>query len=130
MPLPDPHLGVGDLDPDFWREALALFAFGAVSPWLSMVDLDKYGRCVDRVQSLDISTVACCYSPVIEGPLIERAFAHVRQLPALDPAPAARSVRARPGHRRDLSAQDVTPPSDRHDQSARCADAMGWSTDR
>jgi len=76
---------VGNLDPDFWREALALFAFGAVSPWLSMVDLDKYGRCVDRVQSLDISTVACCYSPVIEGPLIERAFAHVRQLPALDP---------------------------------------------
>ena len=86
-PLPDPHLGVGDLDPDFWREALALFAFGAVSPWLSMVDQDKYGRSVDRVQSLDITTVACCHSPVIEGSLIERAFAHVRQFPALDPPP-------------------------------------------
>jgi len=84
-PLPDPELGIGDLDPDFWREGLALFALGAVSPWLSLVDEGKYGRYVDRVQSLDITTIACCHSPVIEGPLIERAFAHVRQLPAIDP---------------------------------------------
>jgi flavorubredoxin len=84
-PLPDPQIEVADLDPDFWREGLALFAFGAVSPWLALVDEGKYGRYVDRVQSLDITTVACCHSPVIEGPLIERAFSHIRQLPTLDP---------------------------------------------
>ena len=84
-PLPDPQMGVGDLDPDFWQGGLAMFALGAVSPWLSLVDEGKYGRYVDRVQSLDITTVACCHSPVIEGPLIERAFAFVRKLPTLDP---------------------------------------------
>ena len=86
-PLPDPLIAIADLDPDFWHEGLALFALGAVSPWLSLVDEDKYGRYVDRVQSLDITTVACCHSPVIEGPAIERAFAHIRRLPTLDPPP-------------------------------------------
>jgi hypothetical protein len=84
-PLPDPQIELADLDADFWHEGLALFALGAVSPWLSLVDEGKYGSYVDRVQSLDITTVASCHSPVIEGTLIERAFAHIRQLPALDP---------------------------------------------
>ena len=84
-PLPDPELGVADLDPEFWDEGLALFALGAVSPWLSLVDEDKYGRYVDQVQRLDITTVAACHSPVIEGPFIERAFARIRQLPAIVP---------------------------------------------
>jgi flavorubredoxin len=86
-PLPDPEMGVGDLEPDFWRDAMALFALGAVSPWLSMVDEGKYGRYVDRIQNLAITAVASCHSPVIEGPFIERAFGHVRRLPALDPPP-------------------------------------------
>jgi flavorubredoxin len=84
-PLPDPGMAVGDLDPHFWRDASALFAYGAVSPWLSMVDEVKFGRTVDRVQSLGITTIACCHSPVIEGALIEKAFAQVRQLPSLEP---------------------------------------------
>jgi flavorubredoxin len=84
-PLLDPGMAVGDLDHEFWYEGLSLFALGAVSPWLSMVDPDKYGRFVDRVQGLDITTIASCHSPVIEGPFIERAFDRIRQLPALDP---------------------------------------------
>lgn len=84
-PLPDPHLGIADLDPEFWNFGLAMFALGAVSPWLSIVDETKYGRHVDRVQSLDIRTIACCHSPVIEGPFIERGFARIRELPALPP---------------------------------------------
>jgi hypothetical protein len=78
-------MAIADLDPDFWTEGLALFARGAVSPWLSLVDERKYGHYVDRVQNLAITTVAACHSPVIEGPLIERAFGHIRQLPSLDP---------------------------------------------
>jgi flavorubredoxin len=62
-PLPDPQVGVADLDPDLWAQGLALFALGAVSPWLSMVDERKYGRYVDRVQNLAIPTVASCHSP-------------------------------------------------------------------
>ena len=84
-PLPDPKLGVADLDAEFWDFGLALFALGAVSPWLSMVDETKYGRYVDGIQGLDITTIASCHSPVIEGPFIERAFARVRELPSLPP---------------------------------------------
>jgi flavorubredoxin len=86
-PLPDPEMAVGDLDPDFWFEGLALFGLGAVSPWLSLVDEGKYGRYVDRVQNLDITTVAACHSPVLEGPLIQQAFENIRRLPSLDPPP-------------------------------------------
>ena len=66
---------------------MTLFALGAVSPWLTMLDPDKYGRYVDRVQNLDITTIAACHTPVIEGPFIEQAFARVRELPTLDPPP-------------------------------------------
>ena len=86
-PLPDPTASIADLDREFWDFGLALFALGAVSPWLSLVDTDKWGRRVDAVQSLDITTVAACHSPVIEGPFIEQAFTRIRQLPTID-APA------------------------------------------
>jgi hypothetical protein len=86
-PLPDPQAGVGDLDPEFWDFGLALFALGAVSPWLSLVDGDKYTRYVDQTQGLDIKTVAACHSPVIEGPLIDKAFARIRELPSIAPPP-------------------------------------------
>lgn len=86
-PLPDPTASIADLDREFWDFGLALFAIGAVSPWLSWVDTDKWGRRVDAVQSLDITTVAACHSPVIEGPFIEQAFTRIRQLPTID-APA------------------------------------------
>ena len=83
-PLPDPGAGIADLDQDFWFEGMALFALGAVSPWLTMLDAAKFAKSVDRVQSLDITTIASCHSPVIEGPFIERAFGRIRELPALD----------------------------------------------
>ena len=83
-PLPDPHMGIADLEEEFWFFGLMLFALGAVSPWLSMVDDVKYGRFVDRVQNLDIKTIAACHTPVIEGRFIERAFSRIRQLPTLD----------------------------------------------
>ena len=84
-PLPDPQVGVADLDPEFWSFGLAMFALGAVNPWLSLVDEAKYGQRVDLVQSLEITTIACCHSPVIEGPFIERAFARIGERPSLPP---------------------------------------------
>jgi flavorubredoxin len=84
-PLPDPNLGIAELDSEFWDFGMHMFALGAVSPWLTMLDTAKYGRYVDTVQALDISTIAACHSPVIEGPYIERAFDRVRQFPTLDP---------------------------------------------
>ena len=86
-PLPDPKVGVADLDPEFWKFGMTLFAFGAVSPWLSMLDHDKYGRFVDRVQGLDVTTIAGCHTPVLEGALIQQAFEHVRAFPLVEPPP-------------------------------------------
>jgi flavorubredoxin len=86
-PLPDPNMPVADLDPDLWRFGMTLFAFGAVSPWLAMVDHDKFGRFVDTVQGLDITTIASCHSPVLEGPLIQQAFDHIRAFPSVPPPP-------------------------------------------
>jgi flavorubredoxin len=86
-PLPDPNLAIADLDPDFWQFGMTMFAFGAVSPWLSMLDHDKYGRFVDRVQSLEITTIAACHTPVIEGAFIQQAFARIRELPLVEPPP-------------------------------------------
>lgn len=83
-PLPDPSTTIADLDQDFWFHGLWMFALGAVSPWLTMLDTDKYGKYVDGVQNLDITTIASCHSPVIEGPFIEQAFARIRELPTLD----------------------------------------------
>ena len=86
-PLPDPGAGIADLDPEFWEFGLAMFALGAVSPWLSLVDPVKYGKYVDGVQNLDITTIAGCHSPVIEGEFIDKAFARIRALPTIDPPP-------------------------------------------
>jgi flavorubredoxin len=83
-PLPDHTLGVADLDEEFWTGGMHLFALGAVSPWLTMIDPVKYGKYVDGVQNLDIKAVASCHSPVLEGEFIDKAFATVRRFPTLD----------------------------------------------
>jgi len=83
-PLPDPEATVADLDEEFWLGSMTLFALGAVSPWLSMIDPAKYAWYVDRVESLDITAVAACHTPVVTGEHIGRAFAHVRTLPMSD----------------------------------------------
>src|SRR5215211_6579880 len=43
-PLPDPEATVADLDEEFWLGSMTLFALGAVSPWLSMLDPAKYAQ--------------------------------------------------------------------------------------
>ena len=86
-PLPDMKMGIADLDPEFWQFGLTLFAMGAVSPWLAWADHAKFGATVDRVQDLDITTIAGCHTPVIEGPFIAQAFDTVRGLPLVEPPP-------------------------------------------
>jgi flavorubredoxin len=86
-PLPDPGSSIAELDAEFWNFGMGLFALGAVSPWILMTDPEKFERSIDRVQSLEIKTIASCHSPVIEGPHIERAFNRIRELPMAE-APA------------------------------------------
>lgn len=86
-PLPDPKTSIADLDPEFWQFGLTLFAMGAVSPWLAIADHTKFGRTVDKVQSLDITTIVGCHTPVIEGSFIDQAFDTVRGFPLVDAPP-------------------------------------------
>jgi flavorubredoxin len=86
-PLPDPKMGIADLDPEFWQFGLTLFAMGAVSPWLALADHAKFGATVERIQSLEIKTIAGCHTPVIEGHYIEQAFNTVRSFPSVEPPP-------------------------------------------
>jgi hypothetical protein len=66
---------------------MTLFGMGAVSPWLAWSDHTKFGQTVDNVQGLDITTIAGCHTPVIEGQFIEQAFETVRAFPLTDPPP-------------------------------------------
>lgn len=84
-PLLDPSQGIADLDPEFWEHGLTLFAYGALCPWLSLVDEVKFGLVVDRIQQLDIKTIAGCHTVVIEGSHIPRGFDIVRRLPTVEP---------------------------------------------
>ena len=86
-PLTDPEMAVGDLDPEFWRFGMTLFSYGAVSPWLAVADQDKFARTVDAVGGLDITTIAGCHTPVLEGDLIQQALDHTRALPSVAPPP-------------------------------------------
>ena len=84
-PLPDPKLQISDLDEEFWNFGLHMFALGAVSPWLTMLDPKKFNAYVDGVQNLPITAVAACHTPVIEGDYITKAFNRVREFPTLAP---------------------------------------------
>jgi flavorubredoxin len=86
-PLPAPETAIADLEPEFWDFGMTLFAYGALSPWLSLVDVEKFGRYVDAIEGLDIKTIGGCHTPAIEGPHIKRAFDHVRGLPAVECPP-------------------------------------------
>jgi flavorubredoxin len=80
-PLQDPSHEVADLDDEFWNYGLTLFAHAGVSPWLAMVDPAKYAQTVDRIQSLGVTTLAGCHTPVFNGAQVDTAFEKMRMLP-------------------------------------------------
>ncbi len=85
----DPVPTVADLDPDFWAEGMAMFVHHALSPWVGLVDRDRYGAEIDRVRTLGMTTIATAHSPLITPGSVEDAFALLRRLPdvAVPPAP-------------------------------------------
>ncbi len=54
-------------------------------PWFQWLDVEKWYKVVDRVQSLGIETVAGCHTPMIKGPMIDEAFDLIRQIPGMEP---------------------------------------------
>jgi len=86
-PMPIGHVEtVAALDPQFWADGMAMFSHNAVSPWLGLVNPQKFSAHVDRVQSLGMRTIATGHSPVITEEMVSKAFDIIRELPAI-PAP-------------------------------------------
>jgi flavorubredoxin len=71
---------VGDLDPDFWWHGTTMFVLNALSPWVKLVDRDKFAATVARVRDLQPQTIVAAHSPVITSPSIERALSQTSNL--------------------------------------------------
>lgn len=70
---------VADLDPGFWDEQfLGLNRMN--SPWATLADPTLFGREVDRVDRLDITTIASAHSPVITGAYVAAAQEKMRRI--------------------------------------------------
>ncbi|MGH9098610.1 MAG: MBL fold metallo-hydrolase, partial [Acidimicrobiales bacterium] len=72
---------VGALDPDFWAQAMTLFAIHALSPWLHLVDVDRFAASVMRLSDLPISAIASAHSPVITAEQINDALTLLCRIP-------------------------------------------------
>ena len=86
-PMPgEPVSTVADLDPGFWADGMAMFVHNALSPWLGLVDADRYGALCDRVESLGMRAIATAHAPLITEETTAKAFEILRALPSV-PAP-------------------------------------------
>lgn len=64
-----------------------MFGIHALSPWLSIVDPNRYAACVKEVQSHGMTTVISAHSPVIEGDRVAPAFDMLTRLAGATPPP-------------------------------------------
>jgi flavorubredoxin len=85
----EPVPTVADLDPGFWAEGMAMFTHHALSPWVAMVDRERYAAEVERVRAMGMTTIATAHSPLITPDTIADAFALLGRLPdaTVPPAP-------------------------------------------
>jgi flavorubredoxin len=87
-PMPgEPVSTVADLDPTFWEEGMAMFAYHALAPYLPLLDLAKFRALCDEIQALGATTIATAHSPLITEPMVDQAFALMRRLPEMAEPP-------------------------------------------
>jgi flavorubredoxin len=65
---------------DAWSEGFTLFQQWN-SPWSTIVDRDRFGAEVDRVERLGISTIATCHGPAVPESHVAAAFDLMRAVP-------------------------------------------------
>lgn len=82
--LPEHLTETDDAPEDLWRESL-LFTAGALAPWHTLLDPEKFDRHVDGVVALGITTVASAHAATLRGERLHEAFRLVRQIPAMGP---------------------------------------------
>ena len=82
--LPD-H--VRELDPEAWWAGMVLYGLHGLSPWLELVEADRFAATVRDVQKHGMTTIASAHSPVIDGEAVETAFDMVARLAGAEPPP-------------------------------------------
>ncbi len=78
--LPEPVRDVAALEHTPWLEGMHTIAKW-VSPWLDLVDENRFQQTVDRVQSLEPQVIAGCHTPVIGPSHVGDAIAATRITP-------------------------------------------------
>jgi len=79
-PMLVPVNDVAALDREFWTAGINTFD-NYVSPWLSLVDDQRFQRTVDRIEALDPSAIVGCHTPVIRRAMVPTALATSRRSP-------------------------------------------------
>jgi flavorubredoxin len=77
---------VDELDPEFWAEGFLAFQTWN-SPWVTMVDEDRFAAACKRIEDLGVRTIAGGHTPTIGAPNVDEAFALLRMMPAAVPPP-------------------------------------------
>jgi hypothetical protein len=83
---------IAELDTESWWGGMVMFGIHALSPWLSMVDGDRFAANVKEVQSHGMTTLISGHSPMIGGPQVEQAFDMMVRLAGAEPPPCPDQV--------------------------------------
>jgi hypothetical protein len=78
---------IAELDQEAWWGGMVMFGIHALSPWLSLVDEERFAACVKSVQSYGMTTLISGHSPVIDGPQVAQAFDMLGRLAGTTPPP-------------------------------------------
>ena len=82
--VPTPMPDIAALSGDEFRDG-QFFGGRLVSPWVALLDGEKFGRVVDDFQHLNAEAVAGCHCPVLQGAKISEAYGFLRRLPEIPP---------------------------------------------
>jgi hypothetical protein len=72
---------VSELDAQQWKLDTAVRA-KAESPWLTLVDDDRFATEAQRIADLEISTIISAHGPAITGAKVAESLAHLSTLPS------------------------------------------------
>ncbi len=84
-PGTQPPEHVNDLDPEAWWGGMVMYGLHGLSPWLELVDTDRFAATVRDVQKHGMSTIVSAHSPVIDGAALETAFDMMANLAGVQP---------------------------------------------
>ncbi|SNX55812.1 metallo-beta-lactamase superfamily protein [Streptomyces sp. TLI_55] len=82
--VPTPMPDVAALSPDEFRDG-QFFGGRLVSPWVALLDSQKFRTVVDDFQRLNAEAVVGCHCPVLQGTKISEAYDFLRRLPEIPP---------------------------------------------